>query len=107
MATIRSTTDTAAKTAHAWDVHDTAVWTHKVVTQAVESRHTYVRRFKGKKTLTREERDDERLVYLRCFDTQVADRRTNGVDGLLAAPKDKHIENLSPRGRKSSSRSNL
>jgi hypothetical protein len=56
MATIRSTTATAAERAHAWDVHDGAVRTHKVVTQAVELRLTYIRRFKGKMALTGEER---------------------------------------------------
>jgi hypothetical protein len=47
MATIRSTTATAAERAHAWDVYDAAVCTHKIVTHAVESRLTYIRRFKG------------------------------------------------------------
>jgi hypothetical protein len=51
MAIIRSTTATAAEKAHAWDVHDAAVRTHKVVTHAIESRLTYIRRFKGKKAL--------------------------------------------------------
>jgi hypothetical protein len=62
------------------------------VTQAIESRLTYVRRFKGKTTLTGEERVAERLVNARFFDTQAADRSTNGVDGLLAAVEDKRIE---------------
>jgi hypothetical protein len=42
LATIRSTTATAAERAHAYDVHDVAVRTHKTITQAVESRLTYV-----------------------------------------------------------------
>jgi hypothetical protein len=73
-------------------VHDAAVRTHKAVTLAVESRLTYVRRFKGKKALTRQWRVTERLVYSHVFDTQAADRITNGVDGLLAASEDKRIE---------------
>ena len=92
LATIRSTTATEAERAHAWDITDAAVRTHKTVTQAVESRLTYVRRFKGKKALTGEERVAERLVYSRFFDTQAADRSTNGVDGLLAALEDKRLE---------------
>jgi hypothetical protein len=56
MATIRSTTATAVERAHAWDVHDAAVRTHKAITQVVESRLSYIRRFKGKKALTGEER---------------------------------------------------
>jgi hypothetical protein len=56
MATIRSTNATAAEISHAWDVHDAAVRTHKAVTQALESRLTYIRGCKGKKTLTGEER---------------------------------------------------
>jgi hypothetical protein len=74
--------------AHAWDVHDAAVRTHKVVTEAVESRRAYVRRFNGKKPLTRE----ERVVYSRFFDTQAADRNTNGVDELLAVLEATRIE---------------
>jgi hypothetical protein len=62
MATIRSTTATAAERLHAWDVHDPAVRTHKAITQATESRLSYVRRFKGKNTLIGEERVAERLV---------------------------------------------
>jgi hypothetical protein len=73
-------------------VHNAAVWTHKAVTQAVESRLSYARRFKGKKTLTSEERVAERLVYSRFFGTQAADRGTNGVNGVLAAPKDKRVK---------------
>jgi hypothetical protein len=92
MATVRSTTATEAERAHAWDIRDAAVRTHKAVTQAVESRLTFARRFKGKKALTGEERVAERLVYSRFFDTQTADRSTNGVDGLLAALEDKRIE---------------
>jgi hypothetical protein len=92
LATVRSTTATATERAHAWDIIDAAVRTHKAVTQAVESRLTYVRRFKGKKALTGEERVAERLVYSRFFDTQAAGRSTNGVDGLLAAHEDKRIE---------------
>jgi hypothetical protein len=69
-----------------------AVWTHKVVTQAVESRLSYIRRFKGKTALTGEKRVDERLVYSPFFDTHAADRSTNGVDGLLAALEDKRNE---------------
>jgi hypothetical protein len=63
MTTIRSTTTTAAERAHALDVLDVAVRTHKVVTHAVESRLTYVRRFKGKRALIGEERPVEGLVY--------------------------------------------
>jgi hypothetical protein len=93
MATIRSTTATAAKGAHAGDIHDAAVRTHKAVTQAVESRLAYIRRFKGKETLTGEERVAERLVNSCFFDTHAADRSTNnGVDGLLGALEDKRIE---------------
>jgi hypothetical protein len=89
---IRSTIATAAERAHAWDIHDAAVWTHKVVTQAVESRLTYIRRFKGKKALTGDERVAERLVYSRFFDTHAPDRSTNGVDGLFVPLEDKRIE---------------
>jgi hypothetical protein len=73
-------------------VHDPAVRTHKAITQAIESRLSYVRRFKGKNTLIREERVAERFVYSRFFDTQVADRSINGVDGILAAVEGKRIE---------------
>jgi hypothetical protein len=38
------------------------VQTHKVLTHAVQSRLSYIRRFKGKNTLTREKRVAERLV---------------------------------------------
>jgi hypothetical protein len=58
------------------------------VTQAVESRLTYIRRFKGKKALTGGEQVAERLVYSCFFDTRAADRTANGVDGLLAAMED-------------------
>jgi hypothetical protein len=92
VATVRSTTATETERTHAWDITDAAVRTHKAVTQAVESRLTYVLRFKGKKALTGEKRVAERLVYSRFFDTQAADRNTNGVDGLLAALEDKRIE---------------
>jgi hypothetical protein len=92
MTTIRSTTATAAERAHARDVHDAAVWTHKVARQAVESRHTYVRCFKGNKALAREERVAERLMYSRFFDNQAADRSTTSVDGLLTTLEDKRIE---------------
>jgi hypothetical protein len=85
MAKICSTTATATERVDAWDVHGAAARTHKAVTQAVESRLSYARRFKGKKGLTREERVAERLVYSRFFDTQGADRSTNGIDGLLAS----------------------
>jgi hypothetical protein len=60
--------------------------------KAVESRRTYARRFKGKKAVIAEERVAERLAHSRFFDTQAADRSTNGVDGLLAAPEVKRIE---------------
>jgi hypothetical protein len=73
-------------------VHDVTVRTHKTVRHAVEARLTYVRRFKGAKALTGEERVAERLVYSHFFDTQATDRSINGVDGLLAALVDKHIE---------------
>jgi hypothetical protein len=46
----------------------------------------------GKKALTGEERIAKRLVYSRFFDTQLAERSTNGVDGLLAALEDKRNE---------------
>jgi hypothetical protein len=92
MATICSTTATGVGRGHALDVHNAAVQTHKAVTHAVESRLTYVRRFKGKKTLTREERVAERLIYSRFFDTQAADRNTNGVNGFIASLEDKRIE---------------
>jgi hypothetical protein len=72
-------------------VHDAAIRTRKAVKHAVESRLTYIRCFKGKKTLTGEERVAERLVYSRFFDKR-ADCNTNGVDGLLAALKYKRIE---------------
>jgi hypothetical protein len=92
MATVRSTTATETERTHAVDITYAAVRTHKAVTQAVESRLTYVRRFKCKKALTGEERVADRLVYSRFFDTHAADRSTNGVDGLLAAMEDKRIE---------------
>jgi hypothetical protein len=41
MATIRSTTITAAGRAHGWDEHHAAVRTHNAVTQVVESRLTH------------------------------------------------------------------
>jgi hypothetical protein len=100
MATVRSTTATETERAHAWDITDAAVRTHKAVTQAVESRPTYVQRFKGKKALTGEERVAELLVYSRFFDTQAADRSTNGVDGLLAALEVKRIEVSFPAAAK-------
>jgi hypothetical protein len=56
------------------------------------SRLTYIRRFKGKKALAGEERAAERLVYSLFFDTHAADRGTNSVDGLLAAPENKCME---------------
>jgi hypothetical protein len=74
MATVHSTIATASERAHAWDVHDAVVQTHKAVTHAVESRLTYVRRFKGKKTLTGQERVAKRLTNSRFFDTQAADQ---------------------------------
>jgi hypothetical protein len=87
MPTICSTTATAAEKAHARDVHDAAVRAHKVVTEAVESRRAYVRRSRAKSPSL-----EERVVYSRFFDTQAADRNTNGVDGLLAALEDNRIE---------------
>jgi hypothetical protein len=105
LTTIRLTTATAAERAHAWDVHNAAIRTHKAATQAVESRLIYIRHFKGKSALAGEERVAGRLVYSRFFNTQAADRNTNGVDELLAAMDDKRIEvSLRPQ---SSSRSNL
>jgi hypothetical protein len=89
LATVRSTTATETERAHAWDITYAAVRTHKAVTQAVESRLTCARRFKGKKALTGEERVAE--PYSRFF-VHAADRSTNGVDGLLAALEDKRIE---------------
>jgi hypothetical protein len=84
---------TAAERAHAWDLHDAAIRTHKAVTHAVESRLTYVRRLKGKKALIGEERVAKHFVYSCFFDTQVTDRSTNDVDGrLLLALKDKRIK---------------
>jgi hypothetical protein len=91
LATIRSTTGTATEKAHACDIHGAAVRTHKAITQAVDSRLSYIRRFKGKKALTGEERVAERLVYSRLLDTQDADRSTNGVDWLLATLEEKRI----------------
>jgi hypothetical protein len=91
LATVRSATATETKRAHAWDITYAAVRTHKAVTQAVESRLTCVRRLKGKKAFTLEERIAERLVYSRFF-AHAADCSTNGVDGLLAALEDKRIE---------------
>jgi uncharacterized membrane protein len=73
-------------------VRHAAVRAPKAVTWTVESRLTYVQRFKDKKTLTREERVAERLTYSRLFDTQAIDRSTYGIDGLLACLEDKHIE---------------
>jgi hypothetical protein len=92
LATIRSTTPTAAERAHARDINDAAVRTHKAVTQAVESRLTYIRRFKGKKALAGEERVAKRLVYSRFLDTYAADRSTKGVDRLLTTLEDKRVE---------------
>jgi hypothetical protein len=94
LATILSTTDTETERAHAWNIHDAAIRSHKAVTMAVESRHTYIRRYNGKKALIGEDRwrVAERLVYSRFFDTQAADRNTNGVDGLMAALEDKRIK---------------
>jgi hypothetical protein len=89
---VRVPTATAAKRAHAWDGHDAAIRTHKVVTHAVEWKITYIRRFKGKKALTGEEIVAERIVYSTFFDTQAADRSNNGIDGLLAASEDKPNE---------------
>jgi hypothetical protein len=54
VATIRATTATATERTHARDINDAAVRTHKVVTQAVESRLAYICRFKGKTALTGE-----------------------------------------------------
>jgi hypothetical protein len=64
MATIRySKTYIKVERAHAGDVHDAPIRTHKTVMQAVESRLAYIHRFKGKHALTEEERVAERLVY--------------------------------------------
>eukprot|EP00873_Tetraselmis_striata_P018545 jgi/Tetstr1/438809/TSEL_027318.t1 len=52
----------------------------------------YLRRLKCKKTLSGEERVAARLVYIRVFDTAVAERGTNGIAGLLAALDDKRLE---------------
>jgi hypothetical protein len=82
------------------DVIDAAVRTHKAVTQAVDSRLTYVRRFKGKKAPTGEGRVAERLIYSRFFDTHAADRSTNGVDGLLTSLEDQRIEVSLPAAAK-------
>jgi hypothetical protein len=104
LATIRSTTYTAAERPHAWDVHGTAITTHKDVTHAVESRLPYIRRFKGTRALTGEERVAERLTYFEFVDTQAADGNTKGINGLFAAREYGLIEVIL-RGRKGSSRS--
>eukprot|EP00873_Tetraselmis_striata_P007665 jgi/Tetstr1/427929/TSEL_018004.t1 len=66
---------------------------HAALTDAAaEDRLAYLRRFKCKKALTGEERVAERLVYSRFFDTTVAERSSNGVDGLLNALDDKGLE---------------
>eukprot|EP00873_Tetraselmis_striata_P041781 jgi/Tetstr1/462045/TSEL_007116.t1 len=62
------------------------------VAAAGEDRLNYIRRIKGKKALTGDEKLAERLVYRRFFDTAVADRGATGVDGLLAALDDKRLE---------------
>eukprot|EP00873_Tetraselmis_striata_P007845 jgi/Tetstr1/428109/TSEL_018164.t1 len=72
---------------------DSVLRTLKTIAAAGEDRLTYTRRFKGKKALTGDENTvAERLVYRRFFDTAVADRGANGVDGLLAALDDKRLE---------------
>jgi hypothetical protein len=92
METIRSVTSTPDKTAYAYSLVDAALRTYQAVASAGVARPTYIRRFKAKKILTGEERDVERLVYTRCFDTVALDRGNNVVDGLLSAMEDKRLE---------------
>jgi hypothetical protein len=79
--THRSTTSIEAERAHAWDIHDAAVRTHKAITQTVESRLTYIIQLnKGRNALAEEERVAERLVCSRFFDTKAPDRSTNRAE---------------------------
>eukprot|EP00873_Tetraselmis_striata_P013111 jgi/Tetstr1/433375/TSEL_022660.t1 len=66
--------------------------------QAVEDRHTYLRRFKCKTAHTGEKRVAERLVYTCLFDTTATERSSNGVDGLLDAMDGKRLEKLQHTG---------
>jgi hypothetical protein len=92
METIRAVTSTPDETAYAYSLVDAALRTHQAVASTGEARLACIRRFKGKKIPTGEERVAERLVYTRCFDTVASDRGGNVVDGLLSAVEDKRLE---------------
>eukprot|EP00873_Tetraselmis_striata_P044608 jgi/Tetstr1/464872/TSEL_009609.t1 len=92
MATLRASNVTPTDTAYANDLLASALRTLATVNARSEDRLFYIRRFNCKTTLSGEERVAERLVYNRFFDTAVAERGTNGVDGLLAALDDKQLE---------------
>eukprot|EP00873_Tetraselmis_striata_P038144 jgi/Tetstr1/458408/TSEL_044844.t1 len=87
MATLRADDPTPPQArADADYLLDSALRTLKAVAAAVEDRLTYIMRFKGKTALTGDEKVAERLFYYhRFFDTSVANRGANGIDGLLAA----------------------
>jgi hypothetical protein len=92
MEPIRPNISTPDENAYAYALIDAAIRTHQAVALAGEARLTYIRRFKAKKILTREERVAKRLVYSRCLDTIAADRGGNVVDGLLSALEEKRLE---------------
>jgi hypothetical protein len=76
----------------AWGLFDAIKRTHRACCNAHEGKLTYLRRFKGKKLLTKGERVAERLLYSIFFDIHAGDRSADGVDGLLAALDDKRLE---------------
>jgi ribosomal protein S7 len=92
MERLRAVTSTPDEKACAYSLIDEALCTHQAVASAGKARLAYIRRFKAKKMFTGEERVAERLVYTRCFDTIVAYRGGNVVDGLMSAIKDKQVE---------------
>eukprot|EP00873_Tetraselmis_striata_P018210 jgi/Tetstr1/438474/TSEL_027029.t1 len=91
--TLRVGNATTHDTVNGNDLLDSAIRTIATCGHAVtEDRLTYLRSFKFKKALTGEERVAEHLVYSRFFDTNVAERSSDGVHGLLNAPDDRRLE---------------
>jgi hypothetical protein len=90
--TIRAVTCAPDEKAYADSLIDAALRTHQAMISTGEARLTYIKRFKGKKILSGEERVPERLVYTRYFDTIAADRGGNVVDGVLSEMEDKRLE---------------
>eukprot|EP00873_Tetraselmis_striata_P002495 jgi/Tetstr1/422759/TSEL_013556.t1 len=95
MATLRADDPTPQARPDADYLHDSALRTLKTVAAAGEDRLTYIRRFKGKQTHTRDEKTQSWSASssnTNFFDTAVAERGPNSVDDLLAAPDDKRFE---------------